>query len=88
MPVGLRMDIMNQTNIKLRKNYNGQEAASQLEFNDFLAIVIATMCNPAPAIHPYWSENNLYRNEFVSNLMTRDYFLELFHCFAFTEDNC
>ncbi|XP_063628187.1 piggyBac transposable element-derived protein 4-like [Cydia splendana] len=57
------------------------------EMHTFFAILLAMGLVKVPHIGDYWSKNKLYRNEYISSLMSRDRFLALLKYWHFSDDS-
>lgn len=57
------------------------------EFMKLFSIILAMGLNELPCINYYWSKEPIFKNEFISTIMTRDRFLLLLRCFHFCNNN-
>ena len=79
--------IIDQTNIygKGKKQSSNQRKTrkwkdvSKKEMESFLGLVILMGINDLPNIKLYWSKNMVFHNAFISSIMSRDRFLEIFY---------
>ena len=51
----------------------------------YFSVVIAMMILQGPSIDSYWSNIELYHNNYISSIMTRDEFLKIHHCFRYCD---
>lgn len=79
--------IIEQTNIYGRhkfqqKGQNTRDRWKDVELKDiesFLGIIIVMGINDLPRMKLYWSKENVFRNGFISAVMSRDRFLQIFY---------
>ena len=79
--------IIDQTNIygKGKKQSSNQRKTSKWkdvskkEIESFLGLVILMGINGLPNIKLYWSKDMMFHNIFISSIMSRDRFLEIFY---------
>lgn len=71
---------INQQNMKRNSRMTKWSDTSSQEMRTFLAVLMAMGLCRVPNLNLYWSRNKLYRNEFISSVMTRDRFLLLLKC--------
>jgi hypothetical protein len=78
--------ITDQTNIyrkqkKRRNSQNKTDCWKDVETKDiesFLGILIVMAINDLPYMKLYWSKDNVFHNGFISSIISRDSFLQIF----------
>jgi hypothetical protein len=79
--------ITDQTNIygKGKKQSNNQKKASnwkdvsKKDIESFLGLIILMGINNLPNMKLYWSKDMVFHNTFISSIMSRDRFLQIFY---------
>ena len=60
---------------------------SKKAIQSFLGLVILMGINDLPNIKLYWSKNMVFHNTFISSIMPRDRFLEIFYYLHLTNNS-
>ncbi|XP_018573042.1 piggyBac transposable element-derived protein 4 [Anoplophora glabripennis] len=71
---------------KNQVNNNSWTDTDTEELRDFFAIVIAMGLVPLPALHLYWSKDEIFANKFVSSIMPRDRFMTILKYLHFADN--
>jgi hypothetical protein len=79
--------IVDQTNIygKQKKRRNSRNNTDPWEdvitkdIESFLGIIIVMGINSLPTMKHYWSKDNVFHNSFISSIMSRNRFLQIFY---------
>ncbi|CAF0882767.1 unnamed protein product [Adineta ricciae] len=79
--------IVDQTNIyaKQKKRRRSQNSIDLWEdvttkyIESFLGIIIVMAINSLPSMKHYWSKDNIFHNSFISSVMSRNRFLQIFY---------
>ena len=76
--------ITDQTNIygkekKHQRKTSKRKDVSKKEIESFLGLVILMGINDLPNMKLYWSKDMVFHNTFISSIMSRDRFLEIFY---------
>jgi len=62
-----------------RNNTNRWEDVITKDIESFLGIIILMGINSLPSMKHYWSKDNVFHNSFISSIMSRNRFLQIFY---------
>lgn len=78
--------ILTKPGLKKKSRFRYWEPINREELLKFLGVALVMGLNKVPHINDYWSKNIMYRNEYITKVMSRDRFTAILKFWHFSDD--